>query len=239
MATTTTAASAAPTPTRVDPTVGFRRIVSAAVLPVAFACQLAANVIYAIAVDGGIGDGGTGAQTLEFYAAHIDALVAATVLAIVGVLLAIPGILAAMRVTRPSKPRLSLWAGALMIAGYACYLGIVFTDFPEAALAQAGVDAGAALDNTPGGGFAAVFFLIFVVGNLVGTLLMGLAVLLGRGLPRFAGVLILGWPVGHVTNLILGNEWFAVAGGALEVIGLFVIARTVMLLSNEEWVARG
>ncbi|BCW49613.1 hypothetical protein [Arthrobacter sp. StoSoilB13] len=40
-------------------------------------------------------------------------------------------------------------------------------------------------------------------------------------------------------NIIVGNEWFAVAGGALEIVGLTLVAAAVWRLTNADWVARG
>ena len=40
-------------------------------------------------------------------------------------------------------------------------------------------------------------------------------------------------------NLILTNEWFAVAGGTLEVIGLGVVAAVVLYTPNAVWARRG
>lgn len=236
---TTTVTTDAPSLATPDRTLGFRRRAGAIALPLAFVFQLACNAIYAWLTRHGGGDTGSGAQTLEFYAAHPVGMRAATVLAMIGGLLTIPGVLAAMRLLRPSRPRLSLWAGALMIAGYVCYLGIAMTNFITLALATSGVDAGAALDLAGADPFGAVFFLVFVVGNLIGTMLLGLAVLLSAGLPRIAGVLILGWPVGHIVNILVVNESFAVAGGALEIAGLVLLAQRVLRLSDERWARLG
>lgn len=224
---------------RVDPTVGFRRIAGALALPLAFALQAGCNALYAIASTGNAGDSGSGTETLSFYAAHASELRLATVLSLIGSLLVAPGILAALRVLRTSRPRLSLIAGVLMIAGYICYFGVVTTGFDSLALAEGGVDAGAAMDAVQADAAALWIFLLFVVGNLVGTLLLGIAVILSKQVPWVAGALIIGWPVGHVTNLIVGNEWFAVAGGVLEVIGLSLVAAAAVRMSNTEWATRG
>ena len=180
-----------------------------------------------------------GAETLAFYAEHAQEMTAAMVVSLVGSLLVIPGVLAALRVLRRSRPRLSLAAGILMIAGYVSYFGIVFTDFDALALGAGGVDAGAAMDAVQANPFAILFFLVFVAGNLVGTLLLGVAVILSRDVPWWVGALIIGWPVGHVTNLVVGNEWFAVAGGTLEVVGLAFVAAAALRMTNADWSVRG
>lgn len=225
--------------TATDRTIGFRRTAGAIALPLAFAAQAVCNTLYAVASMGNAGDTGVGEQTLQFFAEHAGTMRAGMVFALVGCLLAIPGVLAAVRVLRPSRPTLALAAAVLMIAGYVCYFAIVFTGFDTIALATAGVEAGAALDASYAEPAALPFFVLFVVGNLLGTALLGLAVILARPVPRWAGALILGWPAGHVINLVGGGEWFAVGGGALEVAGLCVLCVHALRLSNAQWAARG
>lgn len=223
-----------------DPTTGFRRIASAVALPAAFALQAVTNTIYAVATRDGGGDTGPAAETIAFYHAHGQELVAASVIAMVGVLLVVPGVLAALRVLRPSRPRLSLIAGILMIAGYICYFGIVMTGFLSLALANSGVaQAPAILQEGQDHPLAMPFLLLFVIGNLVGTLLLGLAVMLSRTLPWWVGALIMGWPVGHIVNLVGCGEWFAVAGGVLEVIGLCFVAGAALRTPDAVWARRG
>lgn len=230
----TTAALAA------DPTTGLRRTVGAITLPLAFACQLVCNVLYARAVDtSGLDDTGSSADSLTFYAMFPTEMIIATVFALAGSLLAIPGLLAALRLLRATRPRLALSAVTLMIAGYVCYFGIVTTNFGTLALAVAGVDAGAALDAGQQHPAGLWIFGLFVVGNLIGTLLLGLAVVLSRDLPWQAGALIIGWPVGHVVNIVVGNEWFAVTGGALQVIGLSLLALRALRTSDARWAGLG
>lgn len=226
-----------------DPTVGFRRRVAAIALPLAFVFQLACNTIYAlVSTSSGMSDTDGTAETLRMYAAFPSEVLACTMLALVGCLLALLGLPAALRVVRPAKPRLALWAVVLMVIGYTCYFGMNFTNFDTLALAVGHVDAAAALDASPGGAWGAAFFLLFVIGNLGGTLMLGLAVVLGGrrvGVPWWAGLLVMGWTLGHVINIVGGGEWFAVAGGALEVMGLSIVAAAALRTSDEEWGSRG
>lgn len=227
---------------RTDPTVRFRRVFGAVALPLAFAFQLGCNAIYAwISTESGLSDTGTGAETLEFYGRYPSAILAMTLLALVGVLVMIPGLLAALRVLRPTKPRLSLVAVILMLAGYVSYFGIVMTNFGTLGLAQSALDPAAAVAVLEGSQSPAQvpFFLLFVLGNLVGTLLLGLSVILARGLPWYAGALIMAWTVGHLVNILGGGEWFAVAGGVLEIVGLGILAAVALRTTNAEWAARG
>lgn len=232
-------------PNRTDPTIRGRRVLGAAALPLAFVLQLACNAIYAVvSTESGLSDTNGNAETLEFYGRYPEQFLAMTLLALIGVLVMIPGLIAALRVLRPGRPRLALVAVALMIAGYVSYFGIVMTNFRTLALAQyalahPGDGVAAILDAAEPSPAIMVFFLLFVVGNLIGTLLLGLATILSRTIPWYAGALIIGWPVGHVINIVGAGEWFAVLGGALEIAGLGIIAARAFRTSDEVWASRG
>lgn len=227
-----------------DPTIGFRRRVSAIAMPLAFVFQMICNATYAVVSQtSGMRDE-TGAETLAMYGRFPNELILATMTALIGCFLIVLGMPAALRVLRPVAARLGMWAVALMVSGYMVYFAIVFSNFDTLALAQGGVDAAAALDAAMESPWSTPFFLLFVIGNLIGTLLLGIAVILAArradiGVPWWAGLLIVGWTVGHVTNLIAGNEWFAVAGGALEVIGLALVARAAFRMPDDVWASRG
>jgi hypothetical protein len=240
---TETLAQAPLTATPSDPTTGFRRAVAAIALPLAFVLQLACNTIYAVvSTSSGMSDTAGTAEMMQLYAAFPSQVLACTLLALVGCLLAVLGLPAALRVVRPARPRLGMWAVALMIAGYVCYFGVSFTNFDTLALATGHVDAAAALDASVAGSWGMAFFVLFIAGNLGGTLLLGLAVILGGrrvGVPWWSGLLIMSWTVGHLVNIAGGGEWFAVAGGALEVIGLSIVATAALRTSNAEWRSRG
>lgn len=226
-----------------DPTVGFRRRAAAIALPTAFAVHLVCNSMYAwVSTSSGLSDSASTAERLTMYGLFPTQAIAGTLIAQIGSLLAILGLPAALRALRPAKPRLALWAVSLMMLAYVCYFGITFANYDVVALATSHVDAAAALDASPAQAWSAPFFVLFAIGNLAGTLLLGLAMILGGrrvGVPWWAGLLVMGWTVGHVVNIVGGGEWFAVAGGALEVAGLVMVASAVLRLSNGEWRSRG
>lgn len=142
-----------------------------------------------------------------------------TFAAMVGCLLLVPAALGAMSLVRVKAARLGLIGGALMIVGYICYFGLLFQGYATIALAQhggAGADNIAVQDRIMNQGFFVVVALTFVVGNLIGTFVLGLALLRARVVPRWAALCILTWPVLHV----LGGPWGEVVGAAVEAVGL-------------------
>jgi hypothetical protein len=112
-----------------------------------------------------------------------------------------------------------------MIGGYVAYFGAVMMGLVGLAMVERGGPTGdyaAVLDaaNTS----AIPWFLLFVAGNLLGTLLLGIALLRARTAPAWAAIAICAWPVLHVTGLIAGTEWFEVAGATLQAIGFGALA---------------
>lgn len=233
----TSAAATAARP--VDRTAGFRRRGAALALPFGFVLQLAANATYAWVTRNG-GDDSTGAHSLALYGAHPGALQFANGVALLGSLLIVPGVLAALRVLRASRPVLSLIAGILVIAGYISYVGVNSMSLTVFGFVQhPGANAAAALDAAMQGPVATVMALIFVVGNLLGMALLGLAVLLSREVPWWAGAAILCWTVAHIVGLVVGSEWFEVGGGVVQIVGLSVLAAAALRLPLDEWRIRG
>jgi hypothetical protein len=169
---------------------------------------------------GGSDETATGALQLSL--AHPSLEKWAIVAVMVGSVLMIPAVLGAMRLLRERAPRLSLLAGALVITGYVCYFGLCFQSYATIAMAQHGGvtrDHVAVLDATMNQGFFIVPALVFIAGNIIGTFLLGLALIRSRVVPRWAALCVLAWPVLH----IVGGTWGEVAGAALQAIGLAVV----------------
>jgi hydrogenase/urease accessory protein HupE len=67
-----------------------------------------------------------------------------------------------------------------------------------------------------------------VLGNLVGTLLLGLALLRSRAVPAWAAVAVMCWPPLHVAGLVAGSEWYEVTGALLQAVGFVVTGVAVL-----------
>ena len=150
-----------------------------------------------------------------------------TVAAMIGCMLLVPAVLGAMGLVRVKAARLGLLSGVLMIAGYICYFAMLFQGYATIALAQhGGASTGnvAVQDLMMNQGFFVGVALTFVIGNLIGTFLLGLALFRAGVVPRWAAALVLVWPVAH----ILGGPWGEVLGAAVEAIGLAVVGLTLL-----------
>ncbi len=198
-----------------------RRIGQGLALMVAPWAFVIANTGDVLTTDGGLDDT-TPRGALLIAAAHPLADKWFTFVAMLGCLLLVPAVLGAMGLTRVKAARVGLIGGVLMIAGYVCYFAMLFQGYATIALAQHG---GASTDNvavqdlTMNQGIFYAVAITFVIGNLVGTFLLGLALFRARAVPRWAAALVLVWPVAH----ILGGPWGDVLGAALEAIGLAVV----------------
>ena len=169
---------------------------------------------------GGSDDTAEGALALS--AAHPALDKWGTLAAMVGCLLMVPAVLGAMGLLRERAARLSLLGGSLMIAGYVCYFGLCFQGYGVIAMAENGgatADHVAVAEATMNQAFFVGPALVFVVGNIIGTFLLGLAAIRGRVIPRWAGLCILAWPVLHV----VGGTWGELAGAVLQAIGFAVM----------------
>ncbi|GAA3926015.1 hypothetical protein [Microbacterium soli] len=226
-----------------DPTTGFRRAAGAIALPLGFVCHLVCNVIYAwVSTESGLTDTEDLPQAYALYAAYPTPLVVCTFLVIVGGLLLIPGLLTALRIVRPARPRLGLTAVVLMLVGYISYLGISFTNFDTVTFATSVPEVASVVESSPWQAAPMPFFVLFLIGNLIGTLLFGLAVVLGGrkvGVPWWAGALIMCWTLGHIINIAGGGEWFAVGGGALQIAGCVVLCVRALRMPQTQWARLG
>jgi hypothetical protein len=182
---------------------------------------VACNTGWAIAQASGASDA-TGADALAAAAAHPTLLHNVVLFGMLGALLMVPAVLGVARVAGRGAARLSFVAGTLTAAGYACYLAVLLTDLTTLAMVRVGGPMTAfadVLDARQRDAAGTWVFLLFVLGNLVGTFLLGLALWRSRSVARWAAAAVMVWPPMHVVGLAVGLEWFEVAGATLQGLG--------------------
>ncbi|MET1008198.1 MAG: hypothetical protein ABWX96_21790 [Propionibacteriaceae bacterium] len=176
-------------------------------------------------------DGGsdqTGAEALALVASEPGLFRVLLLAGMIGCLLLVPAVVTAMGLAVRSW--LVFVGGSLMIGGYLAYFGVLLTTFSTIAMAEHGgplADFAAVIDASQQDPFTSWVFGLFVLGNLVGTLLFAIGLLRSRAIPGWAAVLILLWPPLHVTGLVVGNELFEVTGAVLQAVGFATIAVVV------------
>jgi hypothetical protein len=205
-----------------------RQIGSAAALVLAPWGFVVVNSIYTWATRNG-GSDATGADAIAMASTAPGVFRIMIVAGALGCLLLVPAVLAAMGRARSSW--LTFVGGSLMIAGYICYFGVLLTNSAIIAMAEHGgpvADFAAVIDASEQSASTTWVFLLFILGNLVGTLLFAIGLLRSRAVPTWAAVAIMTWPPLHVTGLVVGNELFEVAGAVLQALGFAAIAVVVL-----------
>jgi hypothetical protein len=150
----------------------------------------------------------------------------------------VPGAYAALTLVRRYRPVLSAWVGALLIPGYLALAALSAVD----AIIVAGHDVGVepavvarlygAVGELP---ILMITFLVFLVGHIVGTVLLGILAFRARLMPRAVAVLLaISQPLHLVAVIIASNALDLVAWG-LTALGMAFLARRVLLTPDEEW----
>ena len=193
-----------------------------------------ANASYGWVIRNG-GSDETGAQALALAATGPGILRLGMVAGMIACLLIIPAVLTALRVA--PRSRLAFVGGSLMIAGYVCYFGVLLSNMIIIAMAERGgplADFAAVIDASQADRWVGWVFPIFIVGNLLGTLLFAIGLLRSHTVPIWAAILIMLWPPLHVVGLFVGGEVLEVIGAVLQAIGFAGVAAAVLRQSRQE-----
>lgn len=162
--------------------------------------------------------------------AHPGRQTAVIWLAYVGVLTLVPGLFVAARVCRDAAPRLTAWALALSVPGYLSLGMLLGSDNLLWSATNAGLsahDAAAVVDAAHPA--LDVSIGVFVVGHVVGTVLLGLALLRSGRIPAWAGwVIAVSQPLHFIATVILGSPQVDFVAWSMTAVGLAVVARQVL-----------
>ena len=158
-------------------------------------------------------------------------------LGFIAVLTLVPAAYFVARVTRPRAPRLTLIAMLLLIPGYLSLGWLTAEDQFLWSGAKAGLDAGAItrlVDSMhPSGAIAGVFF---VLGHVLGTILLGVAMWRARVVARWAAVaVIVSQPIHFFAAVVVPNHTVDLVGWGLQAVGFAAVGWAILKLPNEEW----
>jgi hypothetical protein len=187
-----------------------------------------ADGVYAFATRNG-GDDVTGEHAIALAGAHQSAYTFAVEAALLGSLMMVAAAVGASRVIGPRAAKLGLIASVLVGAAYVADFAANYSSAVTLAMARRGgpmVDYAAVLDSSQGGVFGWVAVL-FILGNVVGTLLLGIAFLRSRVVPVWAALLVVAWMPIHIAGLVIGSEWFEVVGMAAVGVAFAAAARVL------------
>ncbi len=157
--------------------------------------------------------------------------------AFIGVLTLLPGVLAVARITRSRAPVSTTIGLTLVCAGYLALPWMVSADV----LLWSGADA--KLDSStiatlfdhlhPSVGVA---LGVFVVGHVLGTVFLGVALWRSNLVPRWAAVATAVSQPGHfVAFVILGSAPLDAAAWVLNALGFAMVSLAILHTSDDEW----
>jgi hypothetical protein len=158
-------------------------------------------------------------------------------LGFIGILTLVPSAYIVGKLTRRRAPWLTGAALVLLIPGYLSLGWLMAGDQALWTGTEVGLDAGTItkLYDTmhPTGGVAAG---IFVLGHVVGTILLGVALWRTRVVARWAAVAtIVSQPIHFVAAVIIPNHTLDLIGWGLQAVGFAAVGLAILRLQNDEW----
>lgn len=162
-------------------------------------------------------------------------------LGLVAVLTLVPAVIWVGRVTARTAPRLTAAALVLLVPAYLSLAFLVCSD----AIALYGVTHGLAAD-TVAEMYTAVHPIVlvggffFVLGHVLGTMLLGIAMLRGGGaIPTWAGIATLvSQPIHFVAAIVVGSHLLDLVGWGLNAIGFAAVSAVVLATADDNWAPR-
>ena len=170
-------------------------------------------------------------------AAHQAAQAAVVWLGFIASLTLVPAVLSAARVARREAPRLTAVAVLLLVPAYLSIGWLVTSDAAVLFAVRHGLstDDAAASYNAM---HPAVLVAggIFVVGHVLGTVLLGCALWRVTGFPRWAALAVaISQPLHFVAAVILGSHVLDLLAWGLNAVGFAVVSITILRMSDEQW----
>ncbi|MFL6173725.1 MAG: hypothetical protein ACJ716_12615 [Marmoricola sp.] len=172
-------------------------------------------------------------------AAHQGTQSAVVWLGFVASLTMVPAVLVATKLARREAPRLAAFAATLMIAGYLSLAWLCASDAAVLFTVRHGMSVADSADAYESlHPVMIVAGAIFVVGHVVGTVLLGTAFLRGSTIPRWAAIaLIACQPLHFFAAVILSSHELDLFAWGLNAFVFAVIASVVLRMSDQDWAA--
>lgn len=155
----------------------------------------------------------------------------------VGILALVPGVLAVGRLTRRRAPRLTAAALLLAVPGYLALTWLIAADQLLWIGAELNLEPSLAaqmLDTThPTSEIAG---MLFVLGHVIGTVLLGVALWRSDRVPRWVAVAtVVCQPLHFVAAVLVQSPPLDLAAWGLNAVAFAAVAVTVLRLPDEEW----
>ncbi len=160
-------------------------------------------------------------------------------LSLIASLTLVVGVVVLSVVAVRGAPVLGSIGAVLAVAGYSSlFFGVLPSDATALAAVQAGVDNATAaqiLDQLAAHPSAAIALMLFVIGHILGTVLLGVALWKGRMVPAWAAlVLIVSQPLHLVFAIVVPNGLLDAAAWSLTAVGFAAAGVALIGLSSRE-----
>ena len=173
-------------------------------------------------------------------AAHQTAENVAVWLGFIGMLTLVPAVLAVAKVARRESPKLAAIGVTLLVPGYLVLAWLVASDAAVLFAVRKGLPIDVAADAysdlhpamlVSGG--------IFVLGHVLGTVLLGCALLRGTTIPRWAAIaIIVSQPLHFIAAVIVSSHELDLFAWGLNAVGFAVVSLAMLRMTDEEWASR-
>lgn len=151
----------------------------------------------------------------------------------------VPGAYAVSRLLRPQVPRLALVAGALLIAGYLGLIAAGGSDAPFYSGIRAGVDPvvlATVFDESFSHPSGFISITIFVVGHVVGSVLLGIAMIRSRVVGATWGVaMLVSQPLHLLAAVVFSSHTLDLCAWGLTAVAMGAAAVAVLRTPNDAW----
>ncbi|MCX7522936.1 hypothetical protein OSC27_11690 [Microbacterium sp. STN6] len=165
--------------------------------------------------------GGETSDDMAAIAAAPERFTVSVLIGLVGTVLLLPALLGLSRVSAHRSPTLALFASAAIVVSIVGFAGIRMAQAFELQLSSGGAGGAAHFDAAVGNAIGATMTVMFLAGNVVGIILLAIALLRSRAVPIAAVILLLLFP--FVDLLVPGH--------------IGAIASHVVLLAAFGWMA--
>jgi hypothetical protein len=207
------------------------RVLAAVIIPLGPACVALLRFVLPYETNQ------SASEAIDHIVAHPGRESAVAWLGLAAILTLVPGVMFVGRLTKRHSPRLTAWALMLLVPGYLVLALLVAADgdawygathhFPHDVMEKL---------YSNGHPILIVGGAIFVLGHVVGTILLGSALLRSHTVPRLAGwLVVVSQPIHFVAAVIVGSHALDLVGWGCNAIGFAAAALAILRLADDDW----
>ncbi|WP_155849578.1 hypothetical protein [Arthrobacter sp. H20] len=179
-----------------------------------------------------------GAPVGETIAVNQDAQQTVLWLGVVALFTLLPGAWAALQLTRRHRPGLSLAAGIFLIPGYLALSVLTGIDAALLAATQIGLppeQVTALSDQLLSLPSQDLLLTVFIIGHIVGVVLLGILCFRARLMPRLVALLLMISQPLHLFAVITDLRWLDFVAWNLTALGMAFLAWRLLCTPNDSW----